>query len=95
MKRKDDLYKWLLVVGYNKKDPHPGSGSCIFIHIWRAPGKGTAGCTAMAEKDLVEILQWLKLEENPALVQLPLPVYKQYWKEWQLPDPAFLAEEER
>ena len=49
----------------------------------------------MAEKDLVEILQWLKLEENPALVQLPLPVYKQYWKEWQLPDPAFLAEEER
>lgn len=91
MKRKDDLYKWLVVVGYNTKEPKPGTGSCIFMHIWRAAGKGTAGCTAMAEKDIVEILHWLKVEENPALAQLPLPVYKRYWKEWQLPAPEFLV----
>jgi D-alanyl-D-alanine dipeptidase len=92
MKRKDDLYKWLVVVGYNIKEPKPGNGSCIFMHIWREPGKGTTGCTAMAEKDIIEILHWLKAEENPVLAQFPLPVYKQYWKEWQLPAPEFLVE---
>jgi D-alanyl-D-alanine dipeptidase len=92
MKRKDGLYKWLVVVGYNMKGPKPGSGSCIFMHIWQSPGKGTAGCTAMAEKDIVELLHWLKVEKNPVLAQLPLPVYKQYWKEWQLPAPEFLDE---
>ncbi|MHB9096328.1 MAG: hypothetical protein ACYC5X_00725 [Syntrophales bacterium] len=24
-----------------------GRGSCIFLHIWSAPDKGTAGCTVM------------------------------------------------
>lgn len=92
MKRKDDLYKWLVVVGYNMQGPTSGAGSCIFMHIWRSPGKETTGCTAMAEKDIVEILHWLKAEENPLLVQLPLPVYKQLWKEWQLPAPELLVE---
>jgi L,D-peptidoglycan transpeptidase YkuD (ErfK/YbiS/YcfS/YnhG family) len=92
MKLKDDRYKWLVVVGYNMKEPKPGAGSCIFMHIWKSPGKETTGCTAMAEKDIVEILHWLKAEENPVLVQLPLPVYKQFWKEWQMPAPELLVE---
>jgi L,D-peptidoglycan transpeptidase YkuD (ErfK/YbiS/YcfS/YnhG family) len=92
MKLKDDRYKWLVVVGYNMKEPRPGAGSCIFMHIWRSPGKATVGCTAMAEKDIIEILHWLKAEENPVLAQLPLPVYKLYWKEWQLPDPELLVD---
>jgi L,D-peptidoglycan transpeptidase YkuD (ErfK/YbiS/YcfS/YnhG family) len=92
MKRQDDLYKWLVVVGYNMKEPMPGAGSCIFMHIWRAPGKATTGCTARAEKDIVEIINWLKAEANPVLAQLPLPVYKQYWKEWQLPAPEMLLD---
>lgn len=92
MKLRDDRYKWLVVVGYNMKEPKPGAGSCIFMHIWRSPGKGTAGCTAMAEKDIVEILHWLKAEENPVLAQMPLPIYKQYWKKWQLPDPELFVE---
>jgi D-alanyl-D-alanine dipeptidase len=92
MKLKDDRYKWLVVVGYNTKEPKPGAGSCIFMHIWGSPGKATVGCTAMAEKDIIEILHWLKAEDNPVLVQLPLPVYKQYWKEWRLPAPELLVE---
>jgi L,D-peptidoglycan transpeptidase YkuD (ErfK/YbiS/YcfS/YnhG family) len=52
MKRKDILYKWLVVVDHNMKNPEPGAGSCIFIHVWRSPEKGTAGCTAMEEKML-------------------------------------------
>jgi L,D-peptidoglycan transpeptidase YkuD (ErfK/YbiS/YcfS/YnhG family) len=88
LKRKDDLYKWLIVVDHNVKDPKPGAGSCIFIHVWRSPEKGTAGCTAMTEKDVVELMTWLKNDADPALVQLPRAEYNHYWREWNLPDPA-------
>jgi hypothetical protein len=47
--------------GLSQKDHHPtcreygcygtvpSAGSCIFIHVWRARDKGTAGCIAMPE----------------------------------------------
>jgi len=92
LKRRDDLYKWLIVVDHNVKDPKPGAGSCIFVHIWRTAEKGTAGCTAMAENDVVELITWLKSEAVPALVQLPRAVYEQYWKQWDLPAPAMFLQ---
>ncbi len=55
----DDLYKWGVVVRYNDSAV-PGAGSCIFLHIWRSPDSPTAGCTAMAEGDLLSVLGWLK-----------------------------------
>ena len=91
MKRKDDLYKWLIVVDYNRKKPSPGDGSCIFIHVWRSAEKGTAGCTAMAEKNVVEFITWLRREADPVLVQLPQKVYEQNWRKWKLPDPVTFA----
>ena len=54
----DDLYRWGLVVRYNDQ-AEAGAGSCIFLHVWRGPGSPTAGCTAMAEEDLLAILAWL------------------------------------
>lgn len=90
MKRKDKLYKWLLVVDHNVQAPKPGGGSCIFIHVWRDKDRGTAGCTAMEEKDLVTLLSWLNKEKNPVLVQLPAAEYDRYWKEWKLPSPLLL-----
>lgn len=92
MKRADDLYRLLVVMDYNMREPQPEAGSCIFMHIWHSPTTGTAGCTAMAEKDLAETLRWLKSEENPVIVQLPRQVYDRYWKEWQLPAPELLRE---
>ncbi len=92
MKRRDILYKWLIVVDHNMKDPKPGAGSCIFIHVWRSPEKGTAGCTAMEEKDVIELMTWLKSEAGPVLVQLPKASYDQYWKEWNLPAPESLSQ---
>ena len=91
MKLKDNLYKKLVLVDYNRRNPQPGAGSCIFMHIWRSPATGTAGCTAMAENDLDELLLWLKKEDNPVLVQLPRPVYKESWKELRLPAPELLG----
>jgi len=78
-------YRWLIVVDYNRQDPKPGAGSCIFLHIWRSAEKGTAGCTAMAEQDLLALLGWLRNEKNPLLVQLPRAEYERVWKAWGLP----------
>jgi len=83
-------YRWLIVVDYNRQDPRPGAGSCIFMHLWRSQDKGTAGCTAMAENDLLTVLRWLKNEKNPLLVQLPRAEYEQVWKSWGLPSPKQL-----
>jgi len=30
-------------------------GSCIFIHVWRAPARPTAGCIAMAEERVIAL----------------------------------------
>jgi len=87
-----DLYRLLVVVGYNVQEPRPGEGSCIFLHIWRGPGEATAGCTALAEADLARIMAWLKPEADPALVQLPRLTYQRLWRQWRLPPPALVGE---
>jgi L,D-peptidoglycan transpeptidase YkuD (ErfK/YbiS/YcfS/YnhG family) len=48
-------YRHGLFVDYPSNYSKP-AGSCIFIHIWSAPGEATAGCIAMAERR-VEALQ--------------------------------------
>lgn len=71
MKRKDILYKLGLVVDYNQNPIVAGAGSAIFIHIWRSENKGTAGCAALAESNLVKLVQSLKRELNPSALFLP------------------------
>lgn len=68
MRREDDLYKLGVVVGYNTSPPMQGLGSAIFLHIWRGPGKPTAGCVAMAEKDLEQIVAWLDPGKKPQII---------------------------
>ncbi len=48
-------YRHGLFVDYPSSHVRP-AGSCIFIHIWRAPGEATAGCIAMPSRK-VEALQ--------------------------------------
>jgi len=71
MKRKDILYKLGLVVDYNQRPVVAGAGSAIFIHIWRSENKGTAGCAALDESNLVKLVQSLKRELNPSALFLP------------------------
>ncbi len=87
MKRKDVLYKWLVVVDHNIKAPIAGAGSCIFIHVWRSKDKGTAGCTALQEKDIIKLITWLDTDRQPVLVQLPRQEYEKLWESWGLPAP--------
>jgi L,D-peptidoglycan transpeptidase YkuD (ErfK/YbiS/YcfS/YnhG family) len=46
--RRTTLYRNGLFVDY-PSDRMTRRGSCIFLHIWRSPSDGTAGCVAMPE----------------------------------------------
>ncbi len=88
MRRRDDLYRWGALIGHNTSPAQPGAGSCIFLHIWRNPTSGTAGCTAMEQKHLTSLLTWLDPKATPLLVQLPREFVTPLREKWSLPQPS-------
>ncbi len=73
MKRNDDLYSLEVIVNHNNKAIKKG-GSCIFIHIKNA--SPTLGCTSMAKNELRDLIEWLDIDKNPLLIQLPKKIFK-------------------
>lgn len=67
LRRADDLYECAIVVEYNTEPVEPGKGSAIFVHIWRSPESPTAGCIALSEGNLRELLAWLKQQDSPVV----------------------------
>lgn len=55
--RAEPLYRSGLFVDY-PPDAALKGGSCIFVHVWRKPGQGTAGCVALDEKDVTGLQDW-------------------------------------
>jgi zinc D-Ala-D-Ala dipeptidase len=84
MRRDDDQYRWGVVVDHNAQGAS-GCGSCIFLHIWEGPGKGTAGCTAMNSSSMEDLLRRLDAKKRPMLVQLPQVEFERLRKVWGLP----------
>jgi L,D-peptidoglycan transpeptidase YkuD (ErfK/YbiS/YcfS/YnhG family) len=84
MRRADDLYKWGVFVAHNPT-AKPGVGSCIFLHIWKNSSTSTTGCTAMAERDLVQLLRWLDPNAHPVLAQMPASDYAVLQSSYHLP----------
>jgi L,D-peptidoglycan transpeptidase YkuD (ErfK/YbiS/YcfS/YnhG family) len=84
----DDLYEWGVVVRYNDEGV-PGAGSCIFLHVWRSEDSPTAGCTAMAKGELLEVLAWLEWAGSggPVLVQGTRSYLESLRREGVLPYP--------
>lgn len=76
MRRPDGLYRMGIVVAHNRMHL-PGAGSCIFLHLQRAPGASTAGCTSMDAPTLKMLLAWLDPEAEPLLLQVPLSALPQ------------------
>ena len=76
MLRDDELYHWGVYVDHNTHPARPGGGSCIFLHIWRGPGQGTVGCTAMPRQDVEQLIEWFDPAKSPLLVQMPLTQYE-------------------
>ncbi|KRG37958.1 hypothetical protein ARC78_02350 [Stenotrophomonas pictorum JCM 9942] len=62
-----------------------GQGSCIFAHLWRTPGEATAGCTAMAPRQMSDLLAWLTPDATPLFVLLPHAEYGRLQSSWGLP----------
>lgn len=63
-------YRLGIVVDHNPR-AIPGAGSCIFLHVWRNPTRGTTGCTAMPLEKLAELQRWLRPDAHPVLIQAP------------------------
>lgn len=59
MTREDHVYDVTVVIGYNDAPPVAGKGSAIFMHVARPGYTPTAGCVALAESDLLAVLQRL------------------------------------
>jgi D-alanyl-D-alanine dipeptidase len=88
LRREDIRYKWGIVVDHNARigrKPVVGSGSCVFLHVWLTPDTPTIGCTAMAERSIVDLIHWLDPKRAPALVQMPESLYRRYQARWNLP----------
>lgn len=91
MRQGDFAYRWLVEIRHNADPPTPGFGSAIFFHIQRGPNRPSAGCTTMAENDLVTLIRWLRADRYPRYVCLPRPEYLRYWKAWDLPAPNVIG----
>ncbi len=70
VRRSNPMFRWLVEVKHNWEQK-PELGSCIYLHIWKAPGVATSGCTAMEESALTQVVRWLDARKRPLLVQLP------------------------
>lgn len=91
MRHGDFAYRWLVEIRHNADPPVPEAGSAIFFHIRRGPSKPSAGCTTMAEADLVRLIRWLRAEKRPHYALLPAQEYRARWKAWGLPAPELVG----
>ena len=82
MRRKDELYKWVVDIAHNPSAT-PGNGSCIFLHVWRGPDSATVGCTAMEEAQLKTLIE--TLDPTTTYVLLPRAEYDALAAAWGLP----------
>lgn len=80
-----DVYKYTIFVAHNSPEAKAGAGSCIFLHLWSDADGYTAGCTAMAEADMLRLLGWLDPARAPQLVQLTRSQYARLKDAWGLP----------
>lgn len=82
----DVRYRLGFVIEHNPQ-ARAGAGSCIFAHLWRTPGETTAGCTAMDEAAMQDLLAWLDDARRPLFVLLPRAAYDEFRAAWRLPSP--------
>ena len=97
MRSADFAYRWLIEVRHNSDPPVPGEGSAIFFHLRRGESRATAGCTTMAEENLVRTIRWLRAASHPCYALMPRAEYNERSQKWNLPalDPKRAAQVEK
>jgi L,D-peptidoglycan transpeptidase YkuD (ErfK/YbiS/YcfS/YnhG family) len=83
----DPAFRWRVEIRHNSDPPQSGAGSAIFLHIRRG-NRLTAGCTTLAEDELVDLIRWLRTDAKPHYVLLPWSEYQRLALSWRLPDIA-------
>lgn len=73
---KISLYRRGLIIDY-PTDRNAASGSCIFIHVWKAPDAPTSGCVALAEAAVQRLQDWAA-GHNAAIAILPRPAITKF-----------------
>jgi L,D-peptidoglycan transpeptidase YkuD (ErfK/YbiS/YcfS/YnhG family) len=91
MRHGDFAYRWLIEIRHNSDPPVAGAGSAIFFHIRRGAQRPSAGCTTMAQSDLIAFIRWLRSDQRPHYALLPKSEYFAKWKAWGLPKPEEAA----
>jgi D-alanyl-D-alanine dipeptidase len=81
MRRNDAVYRNGAVIDYNRAGVS-GRGSCIFFHLNHDNKRPTAGCTAMDEQPLLEMIHWFDPTKKPKLLQIPNSACEEYQKEF-------------
>ena len=81
----DQRYRLGFVIEHNPQN-EPAHGSCIFAHLWGSPGQATAGCTAMTDAAMNDLVAWLDKDRRPIFVLLPRAEYERLRRQWTLPD---------
>ena len=59
--KKEGVYDIILVLNYNMNPVKKNKGSAIFIHVSKKNYKKTQGCVAVKKKDLLKILNEIKV----------------------------------
>jgi L,D-peptidoglycan transpeptidase YkuD (ErfK/YbiS/YcfS/YnhG family) len=81
----DQRYRLGFVIEHNAQ-AQPLAGSCIFAHLWKSPTDATTGCTAMNPATMDQVLAWLRPDQHPVFVLLPMREYKNLQTVWRLPE---------
>ncbi|MDN3505122.1 MAG: hypothetical protein P0S95_06070 [Rhabdochlamydiaceae bacterium] len=74
-----------LVIDHNE-GRLPKRGSCSFLQVWQFVDFGTSGSTAMNANEITYIINWLKPDHHPLIIQLPIHIYDQIKTSWELPN---------
>jgi L,D-peptidoglycan transpeptidase YkuD (ErfK/YbiS/YcfS/YnhG family) len=60
--REDDIYNIICIINYNTNPIIKNKGSAIFLHVANTEYSGTAGCLALKQDDLIELLQNIDID---------------------------------
>ncbi|OOE14434.1 stalk domain-containing protein [Fictibacillus arsenicus] len=72
------LYRYGVVIKYNDNPIISGKGSAIFLHMWKSSSSATAGCVAVSETNMVNLLRWLNQSQKPHIVMGPTSKINSY-----------------
>lgn len=64
-------YPLAIVIAHNLRPVVRGAGSAIFLHSGDL-GQPSVGCTVLTLRDLKTVLRWLRPQDKPVIVQLPV-----------------------